>query len=170
MLSFGDRADRLEAAGNTVHGSPCGDPLEDFEAAELWSRMGLIPVTGVEDIGDPAHVGLGGQSRGKLAGDHEHGGRICLLAIIWKRIFLNIGRHGIVSQAPKLDAQVFEVALEGLTVEQFFDDGLEVGQGADFGQGRHIRWPTGAAETGQQTRRFHRDQRDTTFEQERAWR
>jgi hypothetical protein len=73
-----------------------------------------------------------------------------LLAIIRKRSFLDFGRTGVIDDTAKLEAQVLEIAAGSGMFQEFLNDGLEVGQGTDSRQWRHVSGPHRTAEAGQQ--------------------
>ena len=51
-----------------------------------------------------------------------------VLAIIWKRRFLDFGRAGVVEDAAEFEAQVLEITGGSRMLPEFLNDRLEVGQ------------------------------------------
>jgi hypothetical protein len=63
---------------------------------------------------------------------------------------LDFGRCGVVGGTAKFEPQVLEITAGNWVFQEFFNDGLEVSQGTDSRQRRHVGGPDGATEAGQQ--------------------
>src|SRR5207244_2420610 len=77
-----------------------------------------------------------------------------LLAIIWKGRFLNFRRSRGIDDVAEFEAQVFEITAGSRIFQEFFNDGLEVGQRTDSRQRWHVNGACGAAEMSQQESSF----------------
>ena len=60
-----------------------------------------------------------------------------VLAITRKRSFLDIVRYDAVGEAAKLETEMLKVTLRDGVFQEFIDDRLKIGQGANARQGRH---------------------------------